>query len=830
MRAASRPFRSRQGRPDACSALSWQSSLSQGSRIPTFLGRQPHERGLERLTAANTADLGRHAHLFVTSRSASPACRCGSTQPSMTGRPSRRQAPEQAAHCLAKINSKHEKRHRSVPLSFQNGAILTDRSGERRAIPQLHLTGIQGRSLPTETFCRHIGCFNLDCHNWTKLLPRCPKKSFRQMHCIKQIAVDAGAEPPLFVDGRGSPPERREVSIRWLAGTVLTGVTSSVLMGTALLAALNGHERLATPPEVARMTHHSRLSDDKDDSKTDRVVAPRLVVKTNESLRINVPMVTKIGDREIVRTVPIVRVEMTLTGGYTTRPYPSFNPFAVFSNDIAENVAAGPAAQIYGARADSELILRMIDFPIAGESSDGRSGPSASEVEKVVRRASATLNNGAIRAAGLGYVDPKQFGEHQTQSATMLSRVRIVPENVSLAPRVETEDRSPSFAEEIIPFTRERDIVDAFAKSGHVGTDAMNIAAAIGSLLGVTSLKAGTVLRVGLEMRGDAATVVRASIYDQTRHTVTVALNDRGQYVPAPEPDPTPSLLRIFDDGSSTAAHADLPSLYDGVFQAAYSEGLSKRMVLQLIKLLAANVDFRSSVNASDRLEVLFTEPDDKNRASNESQLLYLSANIGATTRSLYRFQMKDGTIGYFDGDGSNAKPFLFRKPVPSGRFTSGFGMRRHPVLGYAKMHTGTDWAAPTGTPIIAAGNGVVEKAGWARGYGYQTVVRHANGYETSYSHQRSIAKGIAPGSHVRQGQVIGYVGSTGLSTGPHLHYELIVNGSKVDPMRVRLPVERTLTGGDFAAFQRERKRIDGLLGQQGGNVFKMARTAIRLQ
>lgn len=174
---------------------------------------------------------------------------------------------------------------------------------------------------------------------------------------------------------------------------------------------------------------------------------------------------------------------------------------------------------------------------------------------------------------------------------------------------------------------------------------------------------------------------------------------------------------------------------------------------------------------------------------------------------------MADGSADYFDENGRSARQFLLRNPVPNGEFRSGFGMRRHPILGYLKMHTGVDWRAPTGTPIIASGNGIVEKAGWAGGYGKQTIIRHTNGYETSYSHQSRIAGNVVPGARVRQGQVIGYVGTTGLSTGAHLHYELIVNGTKVDAMRVRLPNGRALKGAELAAFKRERQRIEALLG-----------------
>ena len=152
----------------------------------------------------------------------------------------------------------------------------------------------------------------------------------------------------------------------------------------------------------------------------------------------------------------------------------------------------------------------------------------------------------------------------------------------------------------------------------------------------------------------------------------------------------------------------------------------------------------------------------------------------------------------------------------------SGFGMRYHPIMRYSKMHTGVDWAAPRGTPIIAAGNGTVEKAGWASGYGNQTLIRHANGYVTSYNHQSGIAKGIVPGAKVTQGQVIGFVGSTGSSTGSHLHYELIVNGTKVDAMKVRLPGGKALEGPALASFEEERQRIDTLL-ESGGRPAQVA-------
>ncbi|WP_171026216.1 M23 family metallopeptidase [Mesorhizobium comanense] len=650
----------------------------------------------------------------------------------------------------------------------------------------------------------------------------------------EDVIAELGNEPPLIADGRSGPPDRREVSARWLSGTFLTGVTSSVLMGVALFAALDGRQQLATPPEIAELIGLASNGDSGEVAKTTRLVAPRQIAKAKDRRRMEVSMVTKVGDRDVIHTMPFVQIKMALAAGHTTnRPYPPFDPLQVFGNDSDDNAAqpataSAASGQIYGAKVESEMSLKTVDFPIETASFDEKSDLSADEVEKVVREAGTDLSDGAVQVASLHYVDPQRFGEAFAESMAGSYDVKIVPENVSVSPRAATDDQAPAFAEEIIPFTKDTDLTEAFADSGYTGDDATGMAEAIGKLLNATTLKAGTVLRVGLEVHGDAAKVVRTSVYDKTTHIVTIALDDRGQYVPAQEPDPNPELLTAFDDSSApVVVRGNLPNVYDGIYRTAYSYGMSKAMTQRLIKLLASGVDFQSRLNPSDRLEVLFSQPDSDDQTSDNSELLYVSATFGGTTRNFYRFQMQDGSTDYFDEDGSSAEQFLLRNPLPNGRFTSGFGARKHPILGYVRMHTGTDWAAPIGSPIIAAGNGVVEKAGWAGGYGKQIILRHANGYETSYNHQSAFAKGIAAGVHVRQGQVIGYLGQTGLSTGPHLHYELIVNGTKVDSMRVRLPVGKVLKGDDLVAFKRERERIDDLLKQEDGNSLKVASAKI---
>ncbi|MGE0502512.1 MAG: M23 family metallopeptidase [Rhizobiaceae bacterium] len=638
-----------------------------------------------------------------------------------------------------------------------------------------------------------------------------------------ETIADLGNEPPLIADGRAGPPDKREVSARWLSGTFLTGVTSTVLMGVALLAALDGREQLATPPEIASL----EMTDEGggEEAKTDRVAQLRQIARAKDRRRMELSTVSRVGDRDVIRTMPFMYLKMALAAGHsTTRAYPSFDPLSVFAEDGAAQTAT--TGLIYGAKVESEMSLKTADFPLETATYDEHNTLSASEVEEVVRTAGAVLTDGDVRVASLHYVDPQRFGSSiASETIAAPYGVRIVPENMSVFHRDVRSDDTVVYAEEIIPFMAERKIADAFADSGYAGEDATGMAAAISRLLNEDSLPEGSVLRVGLQVVGDRAEVVRTSVYNRESHRLSIALDDRGQYVMmASEPEPNPEIETAFDaTPPPVKARGNLPTVYDGIYRAAYAYGMTKDMTKQLVRLMAADVDFQSRLNPADRIDVFISQPAADDSMTEDSELLYVSATFGGNTRNFYRFQMEDGAVDYFDGDGRSARQFLLRNPVPNGQFRSGFGGRRHPILGYVKMHTGVDWAAPRGTPIIASGNGVVEKAGWSGGYGRQTIIRHANGYETSYNHQSAFAKGVVPGARVRQGQVIGYVGSTGLSTGDHLHYELMVNGRKVDPMRVRLPVGKVLKGGDLDAFKRERQRIDDLLKEDESRALKVA-------
>lgn len=631
-------------------------------------------------------------------------------------------------------------------------------------------------------------------------------------HCL------CGNEPPLIVNGRRRVPDKREISARWLAGTFLTGITSCVLIGFALTAALNGREMVTTPAELIGKAD-IQSAPDENVTKGSRLITTIAQKKEQDRRRIEVSTLQKMGDKEVIRSRPFQFVNMTLAADYPqAQKYPAFNALKVF--------AEGPSApqpmdtaQIYGAKVESEISIQTEDFPLDVFHPDDITDLSTEEVENVVRNAGALLTDGDIQVASLHYVDPLRFGGADNALAlTQPIGVRITQENVSVAPRSEiSETTAEGFSEEIIAFRSASTIEEALNNAGYTGQHSENMAEALSKLMNSPRLKEGSVLRVGISSKNNEDKIVRASIYNGTNHLVTVTLNDRQQYAPSEEPEYTPLLASAFDDENigRQLLRGDLPSAYDGISRAALAYDLTDTMRVQLVKMLASDIDLQSRIAPTDRLEVFFSLPEEADSADETSQILYVSANFGNTTRKFYRYQSQDGSVEYLDPEGKSAKQFLIKNPVPNGVFRSPFGMRRHPILGYSRMHTGVDWAAPRGTPILAAGDGVVEKAGWSNGYGNQTLIRHSNGYVTSYSHQNAIAKGVSNGAKVRQGQVIGYVGSTGLSTGPHLHYELIVNGTKVDPLKIRLPDNKSLKGDELIAFQRERDRIDALLNMK---------------
>jgi murein DD-endopeptidase MepM/ murein hydrolase activator NlpD len=249
------------------------------------------------------------------------------------------------------------------------------------------------------------------------------------------------------------------------------------------------------------------------------------------------------------------------------------------------------------------------------------------------------------------------------------------------------------------------------------------------------------------------------------------------------------------------------------LYQSALALGAGDQQVVDYADIFGYDIDFQRETQTGDHFEILYeTFDDERGQEVKAGNVLFASMDGQALKKSFYRYRpTDDGQIDYFDENGQSAKKFLMKTPINGARLSSSFGNRRHPILGYTKLHKGTDFAAPRGTPIYAAGNGRIERAGPYSTYGNYIKIRHANGYETAYAHLNGYAKGIRKGVTVRQGQVIGYVGTTGQSTGPHLHYEVYIGGKAVNAMRLKLPTGRKLAGEQLDLFKAERDRIDAI-------------------
>jgi len=478
---------------------------------------------------------------------------------------------------------------------------------------------------------------------------------------------------------------------------------------------------------------------------------------------------------------------------------------------------------IYGSNVESEVSLQTAAFPVKGNTFAFAPSMTLEEVEENVRSNGSVLTDGNTQLSALYYVDPQRFSSKDSDDLDITAGLaaRVVEENISVSTPELVTKKTREFADDIIPVRKPETVAQAMTEVGYPEGKAREISGYLQTRLGQADLSVGDVLRIGVIQEGDMVLVVRASLYRRNKHQVTVSVDDHGKFIDGQEPPMLDAVASAFSEQPpQIMAGRELPDVYDGIYRAALSYGMSKEMTGLLVKLLASNVDLQAQLKPTDKIEAFFSVADKKGQATKDSELLYVNAHFGDSTNRFYRFQNPDdSSVDYFDEDGKSIRQFLLRNPLPNGRMTSGFGMRSHPLLGYSRMHTGTDWAAPRGTPIIATGNGTVEKAGWdSGGYGNQTLIRHANGYVSSYNHQSAIAPGVREGAKITQGQVIGYVGSTGESTGSHLHYELIVNGTKVDPMKVRLPGGSSLAGKALAQFEEERKRIDTLLNTQSSN------------
>jgi murein DD-endopeptidase MepM/ murein hydrolase activator NlpD len=266
--------------------------------------------------------------------------------------------------------------------------------------------------------------------------------------------------------------------------------------------------------------------------------------------------------------------------------------------------------------------------------------------------------------------------------------------------------------------------------------------------------------------------------------------------------------------------YARLVKIQTSLYGSAEQAGIPAPIIAEVIRAYSWDVDFQRDIRQGDMVKVLYNvqETEDGQFAS-YGDMSFASLTVGGEEKPIFRYQMKDGRIDYFQADGRSIKKTLMRTPIDGARLSSGFGMRKHPILGYNKMHKGVDFAASTGTPIYAAGDGVVEFAGNNGAYGNYVRIRHNGQLKTAYAHMHRLGKGVNSGKRVEQGQIIGYVGTTGRSTGPHLHYEVLLNNAQVNPNRVDLPVGEALAGAELDRFKTMRASIEQEYAALSGNL-----------
>lgn len=339
-------------------------------------------------------------------------------------------------------------------------------------------------------------------------------------------------------------------------------------------------------------------------------------------------------------------------------------------------------------------------------------------------------------------------------------------------------------------------------ENGLTGPDAYKAVRLINKHFNVTRIKPGQVFQMYYKPGQNDSPVFEKIVMDLSPvKTLTVYKADVNEFA-----------VKVDEKETVKRQYAYKTEIETSLYGSAERAGIPARMVAELIRLYSWSIDFQRDVRRGDTVELLYeVEETEEGHIVDYGNILYAALNVNGRDRPIYRFTMKDGHVDYFEPDGQSIRKVLMKTPVDGARISSGFGMRRHPVLGYNKMHKGVDFSAPTGTPIYAAGDGIIEYAARNGGYGNYVRLRHNGSLKTAYAHMHKFARGIKKGRRVKQGDIIGYVGSTGRSTGPHLHYEVLKSNQQVNPNSITLPIGQELKGTQLANF----KNLVSKVGQQ---------------
>ncbi|WP_210496094.1 M23 family metallopeptidase [Microvirga antarctica] len=664
------------------------------------------------------------------------------------------------------------------------------------------------------------------------------KRSQRE-NARASFGIDLGHEAPLNADGETARQvDRRDINLRWLGASILTGLTGAALIGASIYIALEGATTTAEPPErVAVESSPARDGEDRAANtprKADRLNRSETTVTAKQTFK--APMTIRTGDRESIKVRQFVRVatNLSLTAGTYATDIPPFNPLRLFAEDKEIKVAES-APEI--SDADVSVVRRDL-APLTVEAS----APALTDDDVLAtleeeRRVSAEVGRRtsvpipAQQMLSRALRQPEALGQALGYAGLVDApfstiEVRVVPENVTNLPKSDQRASSPLVEERDVTMKKGETLETTLRAYGGNPEQIAAITTALSARIKVAGLGEGQRLRILIApgpRLGDPRQIVRVLVLGERGIEGIAATNDRGVFV---------SVTPINDDAKGSPAdddeeEEDSPGgikLYDSLYETALKNELPRESVNDLVRIFGYDVDFQRRVTPGDTFEVFYGADED----NAPPEILYAALTVNGEARRVYRYQGDDGTIDFFDEAGRSLKKFLLRKPISEGILRSGFGSRYHPILGYSRPHTGVDWANRIGTPILAAGNGTIIKAEWDSGYGRRVELQHTNGYVTAYSHMSGFGKGVTPGTRVKQGQVIGYLGNTGLSTGPHLHYEVIINGSFVDPLKIRLPRGRELEGRSLADFRRQREQLDDLMSHATASASLSQRAELR--
>jgi murein DD-endopeptidase MepM/ murein hydrolase activator NlpD len=650
--------------------------------------------------------------------------------------------------------------------------------------------------------------------------------------------IDLGHEPPLSVDGsEAAVIDRRRVSVQWFSGTILTGLCGAALIGGAVFASLDGEMTFAKVPErVEGALRGAFGANDRSASlhKSDRLPPPGDSTASRSVVRVST--VIRVGNRDVMRVRPFVRISgnLSMATSDLSAQIPPFNAQRLLTDVGAEtSTATGDAnGTADAAEPDAEVSFVTKDLaPILPKAKLAAVVALDDVLMRVRDAANWHGNTGSVRYATLASAAADAGGVQSDLKMAYAAEgtaadpyagfeTRVVPENVTLLPKTKDQITGGNPTGERVHLVKKGDtVVSILRDQGATPEEAKAIAATLGPRGRDGGLKEGEKLRIlmgpvgpGTGARSQPYRVIVAN--DTTVEAVS-ALSDIGKYV-AVDVQSMNNVAETADTSDDDDDDGSGVRLYQSIYETALRNKVPPTVIEDMIRIYSYDVDFQRKVQPGDSFDVFYAGEDEGSTATDKNEVLYASLTVGGETKKYYRFQTPDdAVVDYYDETGKSAKKFLVRKPVNNAIMRSGFGIRRHPILGYVKMHTGVDWATAYGTPIFASGNGVVETAGWEGGYGKYVKLKHSNGYETAYGHMSAFAKGLEVGKRVRQGQVIGFVGSTGESTGAHVHYEILVNGRFVDPMRIKLPRGRSLEGPMLASFEKERDRLDAQMNNR---------------